>query len=61
MSITQKDFYSLPAIQEQLNIQKTNPYGSAEHRGAHEKIISIAIDFEIDKNHPQYFLTMKTY
>ena len=40
----QQEFYNLPEIQTQLNIQKRNPYGSAKHKAAHEKIGEIAKD-----------------
>jgi hypothetical protein len=43
--MTQQEFYGLPEVREQLDIQKTNPYGSKEHREAFRKISDIA------KNH----------
>lgn len=40
--MNQKEFYSLPAVQEQLNIQKQNPYGSEKHKAAYFKVGEIA-------------------
>lgn len=40
--MNQSEFYALPEVIEQLNIQKNNPYGSIEHKAAHDKIGEIA-------------------
>lgn len=43
-TMTQPEFYNLPEVQEQLNIQKQNPYGSEAHKKAHCMIGEIAKD-----------------
>lgn len=40
--MTQQEFYESPEVQEQLNIQKQNPYGSEKHKTAYFKIGEIA-------------------
>lgn len=40
--MNQQEFYSLPEVQEQLNIQKRNPHGSREHMAAFEEVGEIA-------------------
>lgn len=42
--MTQQEFYELPEVQEQIEIQKQNPHGSANHKAAHDKIGEIAKD-----------------
>lgn len=44
MTISQKDFYELPEVVEQINIQKVNPYGSEAHKTAYLSIVQIAKD-----------------
>ena len=36
--ITQADFYKLPEVIACGEIQKYNPYGSKEHKGAHDTL-----------------------
>lgn len=40
--MNQQEFYSLPEVQEQINIQKRNPYGSVEHKAAFDAVAEIA-------------------
>ena len=40
--MTQQEFYNLPEVQAQIEIQKRNPYGSTEHRAAFDAIAEIA-------------------
>lgn len=42
--MTQSEFYNLPEVQQQLDIQKTNPYGSSEHKAAFYAVSEIAKD-----------------
>ena len=42
MTISTTDFFNLAEVQAQLNIQKTNPFGSNEHYSAHAEILKIA-------------------
>jgi hypothetical protein len=41
-TITQSDFFALPQVIALQEIQKRNPYGSAQHRKAHDDIVAIA-------------------
>jgi len=40
--MTQQEFYNLTEVQEQLNIQKQNRYGSEAHKSAYFKIGDLA-------------------
>lgn len=40
--MTQHEFYELPEVQAQLDIQKANRYGSPEHKKAYEEIGKLA-------------------
>jgi len=40
--MNQKEFYSLPEVQQQLTVQKVNRYGSEKHKTAYFKIGDIA-------------------
>lgn len=47
--MNQKEFYSLPEVIEQIEIQKTNPYGSTEHREAYEEMYNIAAQYGVEE------------
>jgi hypothetical protein len=40
--ISQSAFFALPEVVAQIEIQKRNPYGSAAHRAAWNKLCEIA-------------------
>lgn len=40
--MNQQEFYKLPEVREQIEIQKSNPYGSKEHKSAYFRIGGIA-------------------
>lgn len=40
--MNQQEFYNLPEVQEQLEIQKQNRYGSETHKNAYFQIGEIA-------------------
>ena len=40
--MTQQEFYNLPDVKAQIEIQKMNPYGSDAHKAAHKALVDIA-------------------
>lgn len=40
--MTQQEFYNLPEVKKQLDIQRNNPHGSEAHRAAFDAIGPIA-------------------
>ena len=40
--MTQQEFYNTPEVKLSIEIQKMNPYGSAEHRAAYIQIMEAA-------------------
>mgnify|MGYP000586537126 CR=1 FL=1 len=49
----QQEFYELPEVQEQLNIQRTSPYGSPEHKAAFYAVGTLAVKYDVAE---EYFL-----
>ena len=45
--MNQQEFYSLPEVTEQLNIQKANRYGSEAHKAAFDAISEIAKKYNV--------------
>ena len=48
--MNQREFYSLPSVIKQIDIQKKNPHGSKEHRKAFLEIREIARQFGVEKH-----------
>lgn len=45
--MNQRQFYNLPEVQEQLDIQKTNKHGSEKHKAAHIRVGEIAKEQDV--------------
>jgi len=48
--ISMKDFFALPEVVKQQEIQKRNPYGSAEHIEAFRQIRRIALRYGVEEH-----------
>lgn len=48
-TITMRDFFLLPEVIACQEIQKRNPHGSQAHRGAYEKLLSIARAYAVSQ------------
>ncbi len=47
--LNQREFWNLPEVRAQQEIQKRHPYGSWNHRGAYEKLCEIAKRYDVAK------------
>ncbi len=51
-SISMREFFALPPVKAAQDVQKANPYGSAEHHSAFEQIVDLAARYNADSFFP---------
>ena len=51
-AITMRDFFNLPAVISEQDIQKKYPHGSPEHRAAFDAIVELAKEHGVERWFP---------